>query len=597
MKNYNYKSNLEKIEAIEHSFDVNTLEYRGIRLWPMIRLMIDLQLTFPKNNHTRKVTPINGRIPVIDSKKEIEKILQKNQNTDIIFFSRPGEHVEKSKDKFYNPYVDPLIDIIRHKYKFLKLEHYTNQSKETLPRTEKTHFIHPVIIDYKMDTITHFEHFLYFQDKVKHYANITIDEEMVLEIARNIFAMHIFYKDLLSQIQPDVVFNVCFAHFVAMSLFSACKKLNISSVDFQHGMHGDNHSLYSHWTVLPKDGHDLLPDFFWCWGQSSLDGIEKWHDPECPNHRAIVGGNPRMKNWFDKDDSLIEESKSQFYDRLENTNSVILVTLQRIYKSHKILPDHFFEAMRQAPDEWLWLIRLSPAANSKEDKSEIDALMKKNNVRNYEIDNATSSPLYSLLKRCHHHITDSSSSSYEALFFKVPTTLIGPNGLENLSSEINKGVFAYANTSQSLLQSINKGFINPKIDPSEFIQTSRECAENALKIIMNHPRQYQVQNQYKYVMHYAHAMNKLGADVANNGYIEAALNIFQKAIEASPNFYKIYNNIAVLYCHKNENDKALVNFFRALDISKNDTRLIKNVIEFLKILGNLESSGKMLLLF
>lgn len=511
-----YKTILETIAKIEQSFDVNSVSYKDLVMWPLIRLRVYQQLSRPELNFTRREYRDDGEMPIFRTKNNQLKLLRKYKGVDILFFSRVEKYTEKINEKFYNPYIDPMIDLVKDSYSFLKIElsrvqgtRFTKMSStgfyvdsiidhirdaiyllgmsnniRKLPRFNPTTFIKAKPRRYKTDTIKSIKNFSDLQQVIKNISGVQIEETRFLEEARLVKAWQAYFTEILAEIRPRAVFLECYYYTIAMALIGACKKLEITTVDIQHGFYGNYHGLYTHWTKIPMNGYDLLPDNFWCWGQISKEHMEKWYDPKRVHHRPIVGGNVRITQWFEKEHLSTDKGIKSFYEELEQKEKNILVTL-----SDEFVPEHVFDAMRHSPDNWLWLIRLRPVAYTNAKKNQVRAVLKQHGVYNFEIDHATSCRLYDLLKRSDHHVTLYSSVYYEALAFNVPTTIIHPLGLLCYEDEFKKGVLDYADTGELLLASIRKGFKNRNyIRPSDYVETSRQCAENALKVILNKKR-------------------------------------------------------------------------------------------------------------
>ena len=149
------------------------------------------------------------------------------------------------------------------------------------------------------------------------------------------------------------------------------------------------------------------------------------------------------------------------------------------------LSEHVIEAMRRSPENWVWLLRLHPLYNSKEHKDSMREIMLKNGITNYEIDNATSCPLYALLKFCDHHITAWSSVCYEALVFGVPTTLVHREGWELYDSYIEQGLFNRADNAEELIAHISREYSPEELkEPVPYIEVDRKYGEKAIETIL-----------------------------------------------------------------------------------------------------------------
>ncbi len=64
------KTDLETIAAIEQAFDVNSVTYKDLAIWPLVRLAIYQQLSNPDTNCTRKNAPISNKLPIFSLQRQ-----------------------------------------------------------------------------------------------------------------------------------------------------------------------------------------------------------------------------------------------------------------------------------------------------------------------------------------------------------------------------------------------------------------------------------------------------------------------------------------------------------------------------------------------
>ncbi len=513
----NHEEAIEIIERIERVFDVNSIRYKGLKLWPFIRLRLWQQLRHPEMNFTSLSSHRNVEVSLSTRLTRIAKAplrilkagsrcltkrrsyqrqlasLHRIGTVDTLFFSRPEEHTDQIGGRFYNPYVDPMIDLVREQHSVLKIELRSAKGQATLPRFEPTVFVSPA--DYltkdrlprrfrRLHNIDAIEGFGDLEQIVLEITgHVQLDERYFVAQAQQLEQYTAFFEDVLSEIYPRAVFLVCYYYSIAMALIWACKKLGLVTVDIQHGRVGEYHGLYARWTRIPQEGYELLPDFFWTWGQGSKNSIEKWQPPRCHHHRPVVGGNRWLPKWIEGDGFGIDGEAEAFYEHLQHMDKVILVSLQPLDDP---LPTHILDAMRLSPDNWLWLIRLHPNQRAQQEK--IGDALKQSGVSNFEIKNATYLPLYASLRLSDHHVTCYSSVCYEALAFNVPTTIVHPRGLQIYESYIKQGIFAYAQSGDALLAAIGQDYSSEQLrEQVPYIETSRQKAEEAIKTILGEP--------------------------------------------------------------------------------------------------------------
>jgi len=479
-----YRRFTEVIESIEQVYDVNSVKFNHICLWPFIRLTLWQQLYHPELNFTVKSSDTKKiNIPELSISADTKKKLKEYKGIDMLFLSRYDDYRDKEivEGKYYNPFIDSIIESHQSCYKSLKIELVTSCTNETLPRFEPIVFLKPLYAN-KQINLTDYS-IMYFsglQKVVYDIAGIHIDELLYIEHALKLMGWDLFFTEVLKALNPKAFFVICYYYLIAMSCIRACKKLNIKTVDIQHGICGNYHALYTNWTKIPPEGYDLVPEYFWCWGESFKNSIERSHTPDCPHHLPIVGGNTRIAKWFTRNNESSDAEVNKFIQFVKIQERIILITLQG---PSMTLPNHLFETMKDAPNTWIWLIRLHPLHKTENEKKRLSRILQ-NYCSNYEMNYSTSFSLYKLLNLSDHHITCSSAVSYEALIFNVPTTTISPS-LQLLEDDIKNGIFRYAESKGALLESIKKGF--PKgINPSYYIEIDNHVTRNALESLLDH---------------------------------------------------------------------------------------------------------------
>lgn len=497
------KESIEIITEIEKKIDVNKIQFEGISIWPLVRLELWILLNHPKPQRFRTVPESDLRqnkcmhtaIKVYKKMQELKKFrkiykrgakfLSRYRPIEVIFISRNEHHTDLIQDKYYNRHIDPVKKLIATNYSTLKVESFSADC-QTIPRYEDTIFINPF-----------YHHLLYSAKKIldklknipinkfselkKTVFDITgyleLNENHFKNMTYNLLASQFFFNSIFRAIQPKAVFFACYYSPQTMGMIRACKKLNIKTVDIQHGQQGKYHAMYNHWIKVPKGGYELLPDFFWAWGEKSKQNILKWMPDNTP-HRVVVGGNRWLGKWIDGSLYGNNFEFEDFYRKLGMYERKILVSLQPFDEP---LTENLIEAMKLSPKSWIWMLRLHPQMKNRRD--EIISILK--GVNNREIDMSTKLPLYSLLKIADYHITCSSSVCYEALAFETHSIIIHKNGMSLFDEYIKEGLFSYAETKKDIIDIIKKDKRSFKYkEACPYIETSIEVAHDAVEVIM-----------------------------------------------------------------------------------------------------------------
>ena len=516
---------IEKIAEIEKRFDVNSVRYKGLKVWPLIRLALWQQLSHPDKDFVGQLsfpqrTKTHSSKSLLRNAKAIFKLtsfilnliltylnnwrlhqrplkkLRQNSPVDVLFFSRIVEHSNQINGRYYNQYIDSMIDLVRERQSFLKIEIGSSKLRTTLPRFESTIFINAGLFFIIKNIIKNIPGKLRDSIQINSIVNFTELQKIVFKITGGIninetyFVNQFkavekykdFFKKVLSIIHPKVVFLVCYYNPTTMALIVACRELSIKSVDIQHGRQGEYHSMYSYWTKFPEEGYELLPDFFWVWGQESKEYIKRCQPASLKRNIPVIGGNPWLSQWIHSNRyENVSEEYENFYNSLKQYEKIALFTSQ-LYPEP--FPEHILNAMRNSPDSWIWLIRIHP--QQRDQLAEIDNFLQKSGIKKFEIDFSSRIFLYSLLKRVHHHLTCWSSVCYESLYFHVPTTIVHTLGRQVYHEYIDKGIFNYSISDKKILEIIeNSTSTDMMQEEIPYIETDPKNADDALQKILN----------------------------------------------------------------------------------------------------------------
>lgn len=509
------KTAAETIAEIEQQFNVNAVHYGDLRVWPLIRLALWTQLCHPEMNVMKLPNQPTARHPlirsVIENTRKVSRICKNpkgymnklrfhngrlrkivnNTHVDMLFFSRAEEHREQFEGSFVDSILDPLIALVAEQHNCMKVQIDSDLGRKNMPHYEPTVFIDAIryfirkrIISKNGESsrVDKLENFIELKKCVSEVANgISINEKYFLNQVRVIKKYEGFFTEVLSIIRPKAVFLVCYYYPIAMALISACRRLGVKTLDVQHGKQGKYHGMYTHWTRMPEEGYELLPDFFWVWGEEAKRNIQRWQPVGLKRNIPVVGGNLWLSQWIHT--NRYEEvygKYDDFFKMLGKYKKIILYTAQPI-------PDHFsdcfLEAMRMSPDSWIWLIRLHPRQRNQ--LVEIDNFLLARGLDNYEMRISSEISLYSLLKKTDHHLTCWSTVCYEAVYFDVPTTIVHRNGATLYEEYIEKGIFTYAAGGQELLMAIESaGKKEPPTEDVPYIETDPQRALEAIEVVL-----------------------------------------------------------------------------------------------------------------
>ena len=140
--------------------------------------------------------------------------------------------------------------------------------------------------------------------------------------------------------------------------------------------------------------------------------------------------------------------------------------------------------MKAAPPEWLWLLRMHPLR--KHTAPAIAALLSRHGITAFELDSATSFPLFTLLQRADHHVTAFSSVAVEAAAFDLRTSLTAAEGAAAFAPEVAAGTCRYTPDAHALLAHIHEVLAAPRRPViSDFVDMSEGVTRRALDAILH----------------------------------------------------------------------------------------------------------------
>ena len=505
-KSLSYRAATQHILAIEDAMDVTSVLYKDLRVWPFVRLQLWQRLLHPQRfappatiglAHlaqalSQSFFKSEFYLPYVESSRRRQDYLAQlaeHGQVDALFFSRLEDHTERIGWRYCNPHIDAVANLIKTRNTYLKLEFSAEETKQTLPRAEYTHFfdsLEHLKADAQRSLIAAFQDRQELPELVNGQAltellagtrfDLALTSEYIMIEAERILHYARYFEELLTVLSPRVVFLTHYHYDIGMALILACRSQGIPSVNLQQNKQGMWHGMYSHWKSVPAEGYGLLPDYFWCWGKSSVEHLVDGMSCPNSNHRALIGGSPWLGSWIhgNMQERASNEAIERYTQALAGEEKVILVTLS---STQFTLPHLVLEAIRSAPMNWRWLIRFHP-----EQRGQIQQLedwLQAAALTNVDVEQPSTYPLYSLLPLCHAHITERSTVAYAALRMGIGSIVIDPAGRELFERYIERGHFSRAESTPELLSQLSIPPAN-LVETTPFVVTDRMYALDAL---------------------------------------------------------------------------------------------------------------------
>lgn len=259
------------------------------------------------------------------------------------------------------------------------------------------------------------------------------------------------FEYFLKKSKAKYIFGLCYYNKEMLGMNLAAKRLDVVSIDMQHGSQGDLHFAY-HFNNIPIEGYNILPEKFWVWDNASFKNIAKW--TENKNNFPVLGGNPWIE--FLRDDF---EAPNIYYDI---NKPMILFTLQPL---KPIIDDYFLDVISLTCKKYNWWLRLHPRMTKEEVTGlnlKLDEFKTKGIVN---IEDASREPLPLLLKECHLHVSKYSGSVAEAALMQIPSLIIDEIGVKSFEDliESKEAVACLTKNPKEIIELIEFILNNPEI--------------------------------------------------------------------------------------------------------------------------------------
>ena len=434
------KDNLEIINNLERTQDISAYRFKDFNYWPIIRSQIywralsDSSSSRIKDEGNKKLEKLKLKffkicnLIILVSRKRRELIPYKR----FAFFFTSGHAHLGSTGNYRHDYVDDFAD----RFDTGDVNYfYVNDKLLSSIRFENEKEWIDISSLFWTRTLFSRCKFLFSSRSKELSKEIGKKEQRII---RNVYELSKIYEKVLKKSRSKLVFLICFYSPESFAITLACHRLNIKVVEYQHGAQNDCHNMYTNWERPPKEGYEIIPDYFWMWGEISRKRIEDWAS-KTSKHVAFIGGNSSLLNAKNQRSVIKEEI-------LKSDKKIVLVSLQH----DKFLPHWFVDFCIDHKDEFSWVFREHP--RNKLSKETLNVLA---SISDIPIDVATNTNKYDLLKISDIHITGFSSMAFEALFFNTPTIFINENALNGYRKLIDNRSFYYASNREEMYEKLN----------------------------------------------------------------------------------------------------------------------------------------------
>ncbi len=487
----------DTFKDVELRFDVDNWEIDGVKLWPFIRVENYMLQSFRAlGSNPSQTRTFYFMVRIIKSKiahfytlvSDIKNNFNSKGNADIVFLS-DGMSFVNLEQRWYSKFFDPLAsEFSLRGFTSIRFDLGHNFYNPTFTLS---HFIQPQIDNIIIKLLIlakifspkfaneEWGDFEVFRTDIfvnKYFIKVPSKESLRKKIQK-INNLKFYYITKLKRINPKLGFVVNFYGDEQMAFILACKELNITTIDIQHGVQGPLHLGYGNWNRVPKYGYPQLPNYFWVWSKFEKENIDKW-SKKIGCNKAVVVGNLFSQIWKDGDSKLVVEFDKKFQNlKKYKAKYSVLITLSPHTES---LMGELLNVLKKTQYDFNWFIRLHPGMVK--DLNKIKAKLNGLDIHNYEISETSCLPLQTILRNVDAHITCQSSCVIEAADFGVLSIITSDYGKALYKDIIDSKKAFYINKEDDIIILLNK-IINKKnflLKDSEVFASKNKALEELI---------------------------------------------------------------------------------------------------------------------
>lgn len=476
------KDFLELIKCIEEEFHVNSLICNGIRVWPIIRFELFKLVIKSQEMSAPQLVDIN-RLQQEELflnqafLKQLDSFQSNTNKTQFAFFEINNSPIINLQEKQYNKFMDSICSLLSHNgysssiFTIFEKEDFLKNKENRLQINDlyKLNYIQALLLySQKCNKVDNLEGFVKYLVKEK---KLNVNYEFLLFSISLVFTISNNIKKLLSYVKPQGIFLLPFYSSFSFGVMLAANELNINTIDLQHGIQNDYHYMYTSWTQIPKNGYELLPNYFFMWSPISQKRILNWSNRSL-SHDALVVGNP----FFMKKELFSLENKE--LNKIFDPKKVhILVSMQDGIDTYK---DILLESIEQSDEKIVWHFKKHPKMPESVIFKELELNKKLLNRIEYKIINKYT--IYDIMKYIDINITLFSTVAYELRdYCSIPTIFI-----RDIKDSLDDELFFYGDKTDEILLLIRKLIKNSSKNKSykeKYILSDKNLFINGIKNI------------------------------------------------------------------------------------------------------------------
>lgn len=420
---------IEKLKYIETHFDVEKIEYNGIKIWPFFRTKIIVDYFYsggnPLNSPKKKMNLFKIFFEVVKT-TSFPLIFKKKSNiiyaSDLSVRMLDDAYIERNLNFIYENEKNRTTFFQKNNFhKLAWKEKYVNM-----------HFFNVIVMGFLIlfnrfnpKKMKHQE----ILDEILNYLELSYS---YLSKFRNIDVMVRFYRWYLKKIKPQKIYVICYYDIYRMPALYVAKELGIPIIELQHGIIYSHHYAYIGFKEITPNP---FPDYLFAYGEKFKSYVSPViYKPE----QIFITGSYYLNLMLQRK----EINQKRFNEKYAGVEGKIIVTIaSQTDLDREILS--FFEKVSDLTSDFFFIFLPRIFLPYHENYQHPNIAMEK------DLD------VYQCMQNSHLTTAVVSTCCLESLSFGVPALLVNINNLvEKTYKELLKGIHSicYVNTEDEYIK-------------------------------------------------------------------------------------------------------------------------------------------------
>ena len=284
--------------------------------------------------------------------------------------------------------------------------------------------------------------------------DFSLTPAVIMQNVTTVLTQSAAHEAWISELAPELVAFQCFISMEKIGVLIACKRLGIPTMEVQHGF-CDANSIFNEMPEPQPGVFDIYTDIFWTWGERTASALKRDSGGASLGVKVIAGGDvwgalSTARAKAARDAFLLSIGSEKYSRRVLVAHQI--EALVHTKGSNSLVSAVLIDAMRLAPKDWLWMVRVHPRSSHL--ITPIRQTLSDAGIVNCEVELTSLETIEVVLEAADVFLTGFSVSALEANAVGKPVIILDEVGKRLFGDAMESGSFEFAETAKEICQLI-----------------------------------------------------------------------------------------------------------------------------------------------